>query len=167
MRKGSVASGLQKRACPYHITKTRHENTRKTDVLHLYFLLRMMGAAARRTTSWEYVATLVGGRAAAAFLFGWHGVFCWLVGLRKKYTLNVWHAPRPRFYIYPLCALFVSLSPFFCLVFSILFFALCVSICFCFCFCFCLFPLSSFSFLVRCVSLSCLLLIVSYFLIYI
>lgn len=77
--KGSVVSGLQKRACPHHATKTRRENTHKTDVSCVYCLfclLHTMGAATRRTASWEYVAALVGGRAAAAFLFGWHIVFC-------------------------------------------------------------------------------------------
>ena len=79
------------------------------------------GGAARGIM--EYVATFAGGRAAAAaFRLWWHSVFC--VGrLRpEKYTLNVWSAPRPRFFIYPLCAFFVSLLSFvLCFSFSFFF----------------------------------------------
>ena len=60
----------------------------------------------------EYVAALVGGgRAAAAFLFGLHSVFC--VGrFAAKNTCSTFErAPRPRFFIYPLCAFF-RFSPF-------------------------------------------------------
>ena len=64
----------------------------------------------------EYVATLVGGRDAAAFLFGWHSVFC--VGrFAAKNTCSTFErATRPRFFISRFARFFASLFSFFRLV---------------------------------------------------
>lgn len=80
---------------------------------------------------WLMFAALMGGRAAAAFLFGWHGFL--LVGrfAARKNACQRLSARRGRAFLYPHFARFSFLSLF---VFGILFFSslsvCCYSICF-------------------------------------
>ena len=129
---GSVVSGLQKRVRPYNIAPIRiRKHTQNGRLARVLPFLRRVGLLVcwfehdgrARGARHHGIRCHFAGRAAAAFLFGWHSVFL-LVGLLQKIRAQRLARDAAALFYFSLCAFFLFLS--FRLLHSLFFFLACV-----------------------------------------